>query len=201
MNVELIKSRIVHDGFFRLFSLLLRFERFDGSMSRPVTLESLERGEVVVVLLYDPKTDRVGLIRQFRIGPHLAEGQGYILEMVAGACNQETDHEQVARREVSEETGWALENLTLVRSFYLNPAGSTERIYLFLGLFDGLSNPKATGLDHEDEDILPITLTFDEAWDKMGQGEINSAIPILALQWLKDYRQSILKGQSSTRLA
>ncbi len=184
MKVRILESTTTHEGFFRLLQIRLQYQRFDGRMSRPVVLESLERGEAVTILLYDPARDVLGLIRQFRIGPHLAGERGWVLEMVAGTCDGETDHQATARREVLEETGWKPYALEKISSFYLSPSGSTERIHLYLGLFDSSQPPDACGLEQEDEDIQPLTMPFEEAWQRMEAGEINAATPILAMQWL-----------------
>jgi len=47
------------------------------------------------------------------------------------------------------------------------------------------------GLDHEDEDILVRAVDFDEAYLMLENGEIESAIPIIAIQWLALNRQKL----------
>ncbi|MBF0588692.1 MAG: NUDIX domain-containing protein [Magnetococcales bacterium] len=199
MKVRVLETRTSHDGFFRLLQTHLQYQRFDGTMSRPVVLESLERGEAVAVLLYDPHRDMVGLIRQFRIGPYLAEKKGWQMEIVAGACEGEQNYLDVARREVMEETGWKALSLELIQTFYLSPSAGTERIHLFLGLFDSNAPSGGGGLDHEDEDIKPFTMSFDEAWSCVASGEINASTPILAMQWLAMNRKRLQKEATNRK--
>ena len=53
-------------------------------MSGVVTREMFERGNAVAVLMYDPKADRVVLIRQFLSGAHYAGMPAWPLQIVAG---------------------------------------------------------------------------------------------------------------------
>ena len=61
-------------GFFAVEEQGLRFRRFDGALSDPVNREAFVSGDAVTVLPYDPVRDRVLLIEQFRVGPHLRGG-------------------------------------------------------------------------------------------------------------------------------
>lgn len=192
MRVELEERETVHQGFFRLDRIRVRFERFGGGMGPPHTFECLERGEAVAVILYDPAADRVALIRQFRIGPHLRGESGWTIEMVAGACDGDPDTTAVAHREVAEEAGYPLVELRPVSRFYLSPSGSTERIHLFLGLIDTRHPPRGGGgLAHEGEDIRLELYTFDRAWALVENGEMDSATAILAMQWLALHRPAL----------
>ncbi|MBF0126670.1 MAG: NUDIX domain-containing protein [Magnetococcales bacterium] len=193
MKLELSRMEEVYRGFFRLLKARLRYQRFGGGMSREVELEVLERGDAVAVILYDPVLDQVGLIRQFRIGPHLRQESGWIVEIVAGSCGQERDTSQVARREVAEETGWRIRKLEFIQTFYLSPSGSSERIHLYCGLFDAsLPRHQGGGLEQEDEDIEPLLVPFATVLEWMSQRRtFNSAIVLLAMQWLTLHRERL----------
>jgi ADP-ribose diphosphatase len=54
--------------------------------ARPVTQQRdvVCGGKVVAVLPYDPERGEVVLIRQFRLPAHLANGEGELIEIVAG---------------------------------------------------------------------------------------------------------------------
>ncbi|MEO5344869.1 MAG: NUDIX domain-containing protein [Magnetococcus sp. YQC-9] len=192
MKAELLDIQELYQGFFRLVRLKLRYQRFDGPMSREVGLEVIERGDAAAVLLYDPKLDQIGLIRQFRPGPFLHGESGWCTEIVAGSCGCQTDPEAVARREVIEETGWSPYALLPVHSFYLSPSGSNERVHLYCGLFDSTSTHETGGgLEHEDENIQPLVIPFATALEWFEQQRFNSAIAILAMQWLIANRERL----------
>ncbi|MBF0626748.1 MAG: NUDIX domain-containing protein [Magnetococcales bacterium] len=192
MKVDLFASEELYRGFFRLLRLHLRFQRFNGQMSQALHLEILERGDAAAVLLYDPTRDCVGLIRQFRPGPHLRGESGWTTEIVAGSCGTEPDPKTVALRETLEETGWTPHTLQPIQTFYLSPSGSSERIHLFCGLFDSLQPRTAGGgLEQENEDIEPMVVPFATARQWLTDHTLNSAIAILAMQWLILHRDEL----------
>ncbi|MBF0614764.1 MAG: NUDIX domain-containing protein [Magnetococcales bacterium] len=185
MKVILSGLDELYRGFFRLLRLRVSYERFDGRMSRTLDWEILERGDAAAVLLYDPQRDVVGLIRQFRPGPHIRGESGWTTEIVAGSCGNERDPLQVALRETLEETGWQPYAMTPVCCFYLSPSGSSERIHLYCGLFDSTSpGLVVAGLEQEGEDIQPLLVPFATARQWLEEQTLNSAIAILAMQWL-----------------
>jgi ADP-ribose pyrophosphatase len=60
-----------------------------------------------------------------------------------------------------------------------------ERITLFYGKVDSTKIIDGVhGLDEEHEDILVRTVDFSEAYRMVESNEIDSAIPIIAIQWL-----------------
>lgn len=192
MKVELIDRTELYKGFFKLLRLVLRYQRFDGRMSSEASLEILERGDAAAVLLYDPEADALGLIRQFRPGPFLRGESGWCTEIVAGSCGDQSDHRAVAMRETLEETGWTPYDLRLIRSFYLSPSGSSERIHLYCGLFDSTCPREAGGgLEHENEDILPVVVPYATALAWFEGQVFNSAIAVLAMQWLIANRDAL----------
>ncbi|RLA04640.1 MAG: ADP-ribose diphosphatase, partial [Gammaproteobacteria bacterium] len=67
-DVELLDHDTVFQGYFHMDRYRLRHRKYDGDWSRPITREVLERGHAAAVLPYDPVTDRVLLIEQFRAG-------------------------------------------------------------------------------------------------------------------------------------
>jgi len=192
MQVKIKSSKTVYEGFFCLKKFELQYERFDGKLSQPVTLECVERGDAVAVLLYDPHRDELVLIRQFRIGSHLAGDGGWTLEIVAGSSKDPANNQIEAQREVEEETGWQLQRLLPITSYFLSPSGSSEKIHLYYGEIDS-QNPTSAGggVEAEVEDIQTVVLTYDEAMEQINSSKISSATVILALQWLTANRQRL----------
>jgi ADP-ribose pyrophosphatase len=183
-QIEILKKEIVYSGFFRLEQYRLRHTLFTGGWSAEIVRELFVRGSCVAVLLYDPHTDHVVLIEQFRVGAIMRPDQAWLVEIVAGAIEEGETAEEVAYRESLEEAGCEIQELMVISEFYTTPGACAERITLFCGKVDCTVVEGIHGLDHEDEDILVRSVPFDEVYAMLESGEIDSAIPIIAIQWL-----------------
>ncbi len=188
---EILDKEIVYQGFFRVEKYRLKHTLFGGGWSAEITRELFMRGSCVAVLLYDPDADKVVLIEQFRTGAILNPEKAWLVEIVAGAIEEGENAEEVAYRESLEEAGCKIEQLMVINEFYTTPGGSSEWITLFCGKVDSTQVGGIHGLDHEDEDILVRAVDFNEAYLMLENGEIDSAIPIIAIQWLALNRQKI----------
>lgn len=189
---EILAEEIPYLGFFRLIKFRLRHTLFRGGWSKALTRELFCRGDCVAVVPYDPITDQVVLIEQFRVGTlRHPEDAKWMLEIVAGAIEAGETPEEVARRELLEEAGLSPMELMPITQFYTSPGGSSEKISLFYARVDATQAGGIFGLDAEDEDIRVHVLSFQEAFAKVASGEINSGIPILGLQWLALNRERL----------
>ncbi len=188
---EILAKDIVYQGFFRVEKYRLKHTLFGGGWSAEITRELFMRGSCVAVLLYDPDADKVVLIEQFRTGAVLNPDKAWLVEIVAGAIEEDESAEEVAYRESREEAGCEIEQLMLINEFYTTPGGSSEWISLFCGKVDSAGVGGIHGLDHENEDILVRAVDFNETYLMLENGEIASAIPIIAIQWLALNRQKL----------
>ena len=188
---EILDCETVYHGFFRLEKYRLKHTLFQGGWSQEIVRELFRRGRCVAVLLYDPFLDEVVLIEQFRIGAIFRPDRAWLMEIVAGAIEQGEEPAEVARRESMEEAGCEILDLQLIMEFYTTPGGASEWLSLFYGRVDASKIGGVYGLEHEDEDILVKTVKFDEAYRMLEQGDIDSAIPIIALQWLFIHRNRV----------
>ncbi|MGZ4954623.1 MAG: NUDIX domain-containing protein [Methylobacter sp.] len=188
---EILTKEVVYQGFFRVEKYRLKHTMFGGGWSPEITRELFMRGSCVAVLLYDPNADKVVLIEQFRVGAILNPDKAWLVEIVAGAIEEGEVAEQVAYRESLEEAGCEIQQLMVINEFYTTPGGSSEWITLFCGKVDSTQVGGIHGLDHEDEDILVRAVDFEEVYLMLENGEIESAIPIIAIQWLALNRQKL----------
>jgi ADP-ribose pyrophosphatase len=187
MNKQFIihKKEIAYSGFFRLEKYWLTHTLYSGGWSEEICRELFVRGSCVAVLLYDPYTDKVVLIEQFRAGAILNPNNAWLIEIVAGAVEEGETAVEVAHREALEEAGCIIQELMQISEFYTTPGGMAERITLFCGKVDSTQITDGVhGLDEEQEDILVRTVDFSEAYQMVESNKIDSAIPILAIQWL-----------------
>jgi ADP-ribose pyrophosphatase len=195
MNKEfkIINKEILYSGFFRMEKYCLQHTLYGGGWSAEINRELFVRGSCVAVLLYDPERDKVVLIEQFRAGAILNPDRAWLVEIVAGAIEENETAKEVAYRESIEEAGCEIQELIVINEFYTTPGGASERITLFCGKIDSSKVGGIHGLDHEDEDIWVRTVDFDEAYRMIENNEIESAIPIIAIQWLALNKEKILQ--------
>lgn len=181
---EILDQHTVYNGFFKLERYQVKHTLFAGGWSQPLQRELFRRNNCVGVLLYDPIRDEVVLLEQFRVGAMLHSEQAWLLEIVAGGIEEGETPEQVAYREAEEEAGCTIEELTLISEFYTSPGGASERLSLFYGRVDSTNVGGIYGLEEEDEDIRVSVISFAQAYQLLEQGRIESAIPMIAIQWL-----------------
>jgi len=191
LRYEISERKVVYDGFFRLESYRLKHTLFEGGWSRELYRELLERGHAAAVLPYDPLLDSVVLIEQFRIGALNAPNGPWLLEIVAGMIEPGESAEEVVVREAEEEAGCQIEALEPICEYLVSPGGASEIISLFCGRVDASNIGGIHGLDHEGEDIRATVVSVDEALELLAKGKIDSASPIIALQWLALNRDSL----------
>jgi ADP-ribose pyrophosphatase len=188
---EILTKEIIYQGFFRVEKYCLKHTMFGGGWSSEITRELFMRGSCVAVLLYDPHADKVVLIEQFRTGAILNPDKAWLVEIVAGAIEEGETAEEVAYRESLEEAGCEIQQLMVINEFYTTPGGSSEWITLFCGKVDSAQIGGIHGLAHEGEDILVRAVDFSEVYLMLENGEIDSAVPIIAIQWLALNRQKL----------
>lgn len=187
MNYQfsILEKEIAFNGFFRLEKYKLKHTLYAGGWSQPLSRELFVRGECVAVLLYDPMADKVVLIEQFRVGAiALQPERAWLVEIVAGAVEDGETVEAVAYREAEEEAGCQILSLHKIGRFFTSPGACGERLTLFCGKVDSAGIGGIHGLVDEHEDIWVKTVAFDEAFGMLETGVIDSAIPIIAIQWL-----------------
>lgn len=190
---ELLASETVHDGFFQLQRHRLRHGSFHGGWCDPIVRERIERLAAVSILLYDPDSDSVVLVEQFRVGRMGQAADAWSLETVSGFCDTEHETpEEVARREVVEETGCQLLALRSIGVFFVSPGMSVERIHLFCGRVDATGAGGVHGLAHEGEEIRVVVLPRAEAVARLF-GDLDSTSVIMALQWLELNRDALVQ--------
>ncbi len=190
---EILAQETVYRGFFNLEQYTLKHTLYKGGWSQPLNRELFRRTSCVAVLLYDPDRDEVVLIEQFRVGAMFQAHRAWLLEIVAGAIEAGETAVEVAYRESEEEAGCQISELLEIMQFYTTPGGSSERITLFCGRVDSSNIGGIHGLQAEGEDIHVSAVKTEQVFQMLENGQIESGIPIIAIQWLYIHRDRLRK--------
>jgi len=179
----------VWDGRFPLDIVRFRHRRFDGTLSDTRTWELWRRGRAAAVLPYDPDSDQVVLIEQYRL-PALAAGIDPVLvELPAGLCDAGESPERTARREMLEEMALPVTTLHPIGEFLLSPGGADELCALYLGRVvappadaDGIVGHAGLAAEHEDirTRIWPAARAIEAAL----AGRFANVVTTTGLLWL-----------------
>jgi ADP-ribose pyrophosphatase len=191
MKWSILDKKLLYHGFFTLSQFSIKHGLFDGGESKPLIRELLDRGKAAAVLPYDPVRDEVVLIEQFRIGAIEDASGPWLIEVVAGLCEPGEPVEDLIHREAMEEAGCKVSDLIHIFHYYSSPGGSNEEIDLYIARTESGGLGGVHGLDHEGEDIRVHVMKCDDAFELLAQGRIDSAMPIIALQWLQLNRERI----------
>tara|TARA_R110000868_G_scaffold215663_1_gene465770 strand:+ start:5720 stop:6340 length:621 start_codon:yes stop_codon:yes gene_type:complete len=201
LKFNILKSKQLYDGFCKVFNITFNHQKFNGSTSNVKEHEIFVRSPCVGVLPYNPITNEVILIKQFRIGAidplnqFKANFNPWLLEIVAGIIDTNESFEQTGIRECQEEAGCNITKLIPMHDYLVSPGANNERIKLFCGIFTEKYIPGIFGLDFENEDIKTYLMSLDKAEDLLNSGKICNAASIVALQWIIINKKKILDLQ------
>jgi len=184
-DVEILDESLLSEHFFTLKQYKVKHSSFLEGDCPAVVRERLEGKTAVSILLFDPCKDAIVCVEQFRIGLMGISDRSWSIETVSGFCDVAHEKPQeVAAREVTEETGCDLQDLIEVGEFFVSPGSSTERITVFVGCVDSSKVSGIHGLAHEGEEIRPVVIPREAAVSQLFT-ELNSTSIIIALQWLQ----------------
>ena len=179
-------DEVVWAGRFPVQRVRFRYRKRDGSPSGLITWELLRRGQGTVILPWDPVTDRIALIEQFRL-PALAAGEEPVMtELPAGLVEPGEDPAETARRELEEETGLACGRMHPIGAFLLMQGSADERVHFQLAEVSLAEAPaRAGGLAAENEETVVRVVDTAEAFAMVAENRIRNAPAALALLWLQ----------------
>ena len=180
---KILGKKIIHNGFFKMSEITLKYQKYDGKWSNEIKRELFGGAQVSAVLPYDPDNKKIVLIQQFRPGTISKKSGNYLDEIVAGIIDKGETPEETAIRECFEETGCKAKNLKPIQGYYPAPGSSESFYHLFLGKVVAPNKEIIKGLENENEDILVKSYSFEEVKKKMENNEILNGLTLIALQW------------------
>ena len=188
-NVKIQAVTTPYSGFFKLNVVHFKHTRYTGGWTETFSRELFQRGQAVVVLLYDPVKEQVVLVEQCRAGALLnteedTQADAWLLEPVAGMIDVGESPIEAGIREAEEETGAVIQSLEYVCQFYPSPGACSEILHLYAAAISVDTLPEYAGLESEHEDIKVVKLSFKKAKQMLLNAEFNVAATYIALQWL-----------------
>ncbi len=183
-RVRIREKRRVFDDIFKIDEAVVELRRPDGAWTDPHRELCFERGDSVAALLVKRESGQLVLVRQFRY-PAYDKGPGWLTEIVAGGLRAEESPETAIIREVREETGYDIESLEPIATFYVSPGGTSERVLLYYGEV-GEAPVASAGekLGVGDEEIERVEMSVDDLWESFRSGALQDGKTIVALMWL-----------------
>lgn len=188
---EVLAKEPLYEGYFRADRWQVRHTKFEGGWSASHGLEVFDRGHAVSVLPWDPATDRVVLVEQFRVAAIPTTEPPWLLEAIAGGIKDGEAPAEVARREAKEEANLELGRLHYVMRFLPSPGAVTEELHCFIGQVSDPQSGGVHGLDEEHEDIKVHVVGFDEALAMIDDGRIVAANTVIPLLWLALHKEEL----------
>jgi ADP-ribose pyrophosphatase len=177
-------EELLFSGYGQIKKLDLQFPLFKGGLSNLVSRELYHRPPAVAVLLFDPEQSKVVMVEQIRMGA-FSEDNPWLLEIVAGVCDEGENRVETAYREVKEETGCTILSLLPIVHYLASPGISDEKIFIYCAQVVAPITGGVHGLAEEGEDIKVHVFSLEEVFELLSLGKIISGPAVVALQWLK----------------
>ena len=184
-QIKIIKEELLSDNWYTLKKYTYEILKPDG-IRQIQTREVYDRGNGAVILLYNQEFKTVILTRQFRL-PSFVNGnrKGVLIEACAGLLDHDNPEEAI-KRETEEETGYRIKDVRKIFDSYMSPGSVSEILYFFIAEYTPSMKVHAGGgIEHEQEDIEVLEISFDKAYGMIATGEIRDAKTIMLLQYVK----------------
>lgn len=200
-DVKIHEKKRLCDSHFALDLYRVSYKKFNGDTTKILDREIFERHtDAVAILPFDPVTEEVVLIEQFRPGALKDKVSPWLIEVVAGMIDKKETEIEAAMRELKEESGLSVtkDDLHYINDVYPSPGGCSERVTLYVGKIKADHILQLAGVDAESEDIRVFKVPAKKAFEFCAKGRINNAAALITLQYLQlnydEIRNKFLKG-------
>jgi len=189
-DFEILSEEIAYQGFHKIKRVKLKHRLYEGSWGEVIDREVSDKGSAACVVVYDPSTDSVCLVEQFRVATQTENYSPWSLEIVAGMIDKDAESpKQVVLRELVEEAGLVPSYVEKITSYWVSPGGSSARMHIYVALCDLCDAGGIYGLDDEHEDILAVVVPRESVHQSALADETSNAATLIGLQWLTMNRE------------
>ncbi|WP_081212101.1 GDP-mannose pyrophosphatase NudK [Salegentibacter sediminis] len=184
-RIKIERKEVLSNQWAVLKEITFQYQRQDGRWELQ-NREAYDRGDGACILLYNKKSNKIVLTRQFRLPTFLnGNPDGMLVEACAGLLDND-DPENCIKRETEEETGYSIGEVKKIFESYMSPGSVTEVIHFFIGEYSKeMKTGKGGGLAGEQEDIEVLEMEFETAYKMIATGAIKDAKTIMLLQYAK----------------
>jgi GDP-mannose pyrophosphatase NudK len=182
-RVKILEETTLYRGWSTLKRYIITYTRQDRRKEKQIR-EIYNSGDGAAVLLYNPNEKKILLIRQFRL-PVLLNGHkdGFIIECCAGMLD-ELHPEEAVIKEIKEETGYMVKDVTKIYEAFATPGAHMEKIHFYTAKYNASMKVHEGGGElSEQEDIEILEYGYDEIPELLQSGTIIDAKTIILLQW------------------
>ncbi|ORE98592.1 NUDIX hydrolase [Aurantimonas sp. 22II-16-19i] len=184
LGVEIVDEALLHSGFRDFKKLTIEHDSLEGGARiGPMEREYLATGAVAVIVPYDPQSDSIVVIRQFRLAASLATPNAAAVELPAGMVDAGENVAEAAARELEEETGLAALAIERCFSMLPSPGLTDEHAHIFLAIVDASHLGISAGKDEEHEDIRPILAPVEDLIAAVDDGRVLNGYLIACTHW------------------
>ena len=160
---------------------------FESGKTKNLTFEIYGKSDGIAILLYNPVTQKVILSKQFRAPVYMHKiANGFSIEVVGGAIDENESPEKAAIRETEEEVGYKIDKVKRVSTVFLSPGIVNEKVHLFIGEYkDEDKTENGGGVAAENEEIEVLETDFLDALKMIENEKIIDARTVMLLQYLQ----------------
>jgi nudix-type nucleoside diphosphatase (YffH/AdpP family) len=184
-KIKVLDTEILSNNWYTLKKITYQFQKSNGEWQKQKR-EAYDRGNGATILLYNKEQKTVILTRQFRLPTYINGNEtGMLIEACAGLLDKDNPEDAI-RRETEEETGYKVSHLEKIFEAYMSPGSVTELIYFFIAEYSSaMKMNEGGGIEHEQEDIEVLEISFDSAVEMIENGDIKDGKTIMLLQYIK----------------
>jgi nudix-type nucleoside diphosphatase (YffH/AdpP family) len=183
-TIEIKNCEILSDAHYTLKRYTYEMKMSNGK-TEELQREVYDHGNAATALLYNRELRTILLTRQFRLPSYLnGNKDGFLLETCAGLLEEGEDPATTMKREILEETGYAVDSVEKVFEAYTSAGTLTELVHFYIAAYHpSQKKEEGGGLEEEGEDIRVIEMPIEKALSLMENGEIRDIKAILLLQY------------------